>query len=141
MTPEFDDSRQAAVIPFRSGSAGPEICLIRRKDSNKWGIPKGMVDPGYSLSETAINEAWEEAGLQGELLGRPIGSYQHAKWGMSFRVSVYLMEVSAEADTWDEMDFRERRWFALEEGTNMLKSHRVQPLLARARKRIEEHLG
>jgi phosphohistidine phosphatase len=126
------DSEQGAVVAFRKRGGQLEICLIRRVDSGKWGIPKGIVDPGETPEETALHEALEEAGLRGHLVGNPIGSYVHQKWGTAFRVVVYLMEVITEEDTWEEMDIRERSWVPPADATHLLGNHRVRPLLGRA---------
>ena len=60
--------------------------------------------------QTALKEAHEEAGLHGRVVGDPVGSYLYAKWGRTFTVDVFLMEVTGEDDHWEEMAFRERRW-------------------------------
>jgi 8-oxo-dGTP pyrophosphatase MutT (NUDIX family) len=60
-----DLPNQAAAIVFRRKDQNIEACLIRKKDSESWGIPKGLIDPGDTQEETALNEAWEEAGLRG----------------------------------------------------------------------------
>ena len=109
------------------------MCLIRRKGSKTWGIPKGVVDRGDTREETALNEAWEEAGLKGRLLGDAIGTYKYRKWDRTLRVAVYIMEVLDQADTWDEADFRERRWTSFEKAEARLTRHPVRPLLKRAR--------
>ena len=61
---------QAAVVAYRRVGDAVEVCLIRRLTTTVWGIPKGLVDPGDTLEETALNEAWEEAGLKGRLSAR-----------------------------------------------------------------------
>jgi phosphohistidine phosphatase len=132
LQPDDHDSHQGGVIAFREGDAGIEICLISKKDSTKWGIPKGIVDPGYTLAETALNEAHEEAGLRGELLGGAIGNYILEKWGIRFRVSVFLMRVTCEEDTWEEDFFRARHWVAPREALWRMKSHKCRPVLERA---------
>ena len=40
-----------------------EILLQKRSDSNKWGIPGGMLDYGESAEEAAIREVHEETGV------------------------------------------------------------------------------
>ena len=141
MNRDVDRDRTSAVLAGRIREDHLEICLIRNKDSGRWGIPKGIVDPGHTPQETALNEAREEAGLHGELLGGAIGSYIHRKWGTEFRVSVYLMRVTAEEDGWEEMDFRERRWVKAEEALAMLRNHRVYPLLGRGLKLLADRIG
>jgi phosphohistidine phosphatase len=110
-----------------------QVCLIRRKTSSAWGIPKGMVDPGETHEATALNEAWEEAGLQGRLVGEPLGTYKYSKWGLRLSVAVYLMQVLVEADDWEEDRIRERKWASFAEAVWLLSEHPVWPLLDRAR--------
>jgi 8-oxo-dGTP pyrophosphatase MutT (NUDIX family) len=125
--------RQSAVIPLRRTTQGVQVCLIRRKDSVTWGIPKGFIDPGDTREQAALKEAGEEAGLDGQLIGECIGTYDYEKRGANFIVAVYLMDVLEERSTWREMRFRERRWGSLEEAALLLTGHPVRPLLDRVR--------
>jgi hypothetical protein len=43
------------------------------------------------------------------------------------------MEVLDQADTWDEADFRERRWTSFDKAASRLTRHPVRPLLERAK--------
>ncbi len=97
--------------------------------STAWGIPKGLVDPGDTPEETALNEAWEEAGLTGRLIGDVVGTYEYAKWNTTFAVAVYLMEVLEQHSEYQEAGFRERRWTSLGEAASLLANHPVRPLL------------
>jgi 8-oxo-dGTP pyrophosphatase MutT (NUDIX family) len=126
--------RQAAAIAVRRQDGRLEVCLIRRKESRKWGIPKGMVDPGDTPEETALKEAWEEAGLKGRLVGGAIGSFEYEKWSITrYAVTVYLMEVLEQATDWHEAPYRERRWASFDEAASLLKDHPVRALLDRAK--------
>lgn len=123
---------QAAAIPFRRVGRQLQVCIIRRKESTAWGIPKGLVDPGTTHEQTALNEAWEEAGIKGRLLGAAIGTYRYRKWGSRLTVAVYVMELLQQARTWEESSFRERLWVPFAEAGILLADHPVAPLLARA---------
>ena len=112
---------------------GVEVCLIRRKDSASWSIPKGFIDPGDTAEEAALTEAYEEAGLRGRLLGGPIGTYQYLKGKVQLTVAVFVMEVLVEEPAWDEMSFRERRWCSFDESLALLADHPVRDLLDRVR--------
>ena len=125
--------QQAAAIAIRRRDDALEVCLIRSRKSRKWGIPKGLIDPGDTQEETALNEAWEEAGLKGRLLGNAIGTYEYRKWGTTLEVAVYVMEVLEEHDDWQEADFRERRWTPFGVATSLLSDHPVRPFLDLAR--------
>ena len=122
--------QQAGVIAIRDGDEA-EVCLIRRKGSEDWGIPKGTIEPGDTAEQAALNEAFEEAGLRGALVGHAIGTYDYPKWGVLLTVAVYVMEVAREEGAWQEMRIRERRWMPFEEAGLLLADHPVRPLLDR----------
>src|SRR5262245_14256809 len=132
---------QAAAIAIRGAGENLQVCLIKKKDSRKWGIPKGIVDPGQTHAATALNEAWEEAGLKGRVLGDSIGTYEYRKWGVTLAVSVFLMEVIEEKDEWLEAGIRRREWTSFDDAMVRLRKHPVQPLLDRARERLKDRLA
>ena len=129
-------ARQVAVIAVRSKRRQLEVCLIRRRDSKKWRIPKGFIDPGRSPEQAALNEAAEEAGLDGRIIGSRIGTYEYDKWRVSLKVAVYLMDVVEEQQEWQEMHLRERRWYPLDEAGELLADHPVAPLWDRVKERL-----
>ena len=123
--------RQAAVVPFRVQDGGRiEILLIRRKE-RPWGVPKGGVEPGRNLRDTALNEAAEEAGLHGELLEESLGEFMYPKQKEELLVSVYAMRVAQVDEHFMEEAFRERRWVTIEEAMDMVGRKELQPLIAK----------
>lgn len=129
--------RQVAVVAVRGSRDGAELCLIRRKDSEKWKIPKGFIDRGERPEEAALKEALEEAGIEGRLIGDTIGTYDYNKGRRSLTVSVYVMEVLEEHGHWQEAGLRDRCWRSLEEGTKLLAGHPVMTLWDRVKERLE----
>ena len=116
-----DPVPQAAALCFRpvaSPRAGTraEVLLITSR-SGEWAIPKGRIDSGFTPPEAAANEALEEAGARGQIVSRPIGSFEYLKRGGWARregtrclVQVFPMLVEDLLDEWLESDFRRRRW-------------------------------
>ena len=98
--------RQAAALPLRRG----RVCLITSRNGKRFVIPKGWIDPGQTAGETALQEAWEEAGLVGALDREPIGSYLYEKEGQTYHVTVFVLRVTSVAQDWPERSFRERSW-------------------------------
>jgi len=126
--------RQVAVIPVRrTGDGVVRVCLIRRKTSAKWGIPKGYIDRGHDHTQAALAEADEEAGLNGRLTGDMVGTYEYEKGSIRLTVAVYVMEVIEERTTWHEMRWRDRHWYRLEEVDVLLIGHPVWALYDRVR--------
>jgi 8-oxo-dGTP pyrophosphatase MutT (NUDIX family) len=133
--------KQAAAIPIRRATGGGiEICLIRRKTSSKWGIPKGYIEGG-DASGAALEEAYEEAGLHGRIVGDSVGIYEYKKELAALTVAVFVMEVLDEQRTWPEMRWRERRWCSLEEAVDLLAKHKVAPLFEMVRSTLRDVLG
>jgi 8-oxo-dGTP pyrophosphatase MutT (NUDIX family) len=106
MQPFDDHIRQAAALPLR----GSKACIITSSNGKRWVIPKGLIEPGQTAGETALQEAWEEAGLVGTLHPEPIGSYIYEKYGNTYHVIVFVMEVTEATAEWPEQDLRRRTW-------------------------------
>jgi len=132
---------QAGTIPYRIRNGRPEFCLITSIRKGNWGFPKGVIDPGETPEETALKEAEEEAGLHGHVVGDPLGQYEYRKWGTVLLVTVYLMQVTAVDDEWDEADLRQRRWCRAEEARAALRRGELRELLDAALEQIAEGHG
>lgn len=128
---------QASAIPFRWRDGQLEFCLITTVRKGRWSFPKGIIDPGETHVDTALKEAYEEAGLQGRIVGEPLGQYHHSKWKSTLEVTVSLMEVTHIEATWQESHQRERRWGTHEEATTLLHRTELVELLQVAVERLQ----
>jgi len=117
--------RQAAAIPIYDG----KVCLVTSSSGRRWVIPKGIIEPGQTAGETALQEAWEEAGLSGVLHAEPIGSYLFDKGGSLCHVTVFLMQVTEEADDWPERFSRQRVWLELDEVSDSVREPGLRDIL------------
>jgi 8-oxo-dGTP pyrophosphatase MutT (NUDIX family) len=102
--------RQSAVIPYRRTADGLKVLLITSSRRKRWIVPKGLIEPHLSAAESAVQEAFEEAGVRGDVSASPVGSYSYSKWGATCMVAVYLLEVRTVLDAWPEAAVRQRRW-------------------------------
>ena len=64
------------------GDDDGRILLIQRADSGIWLYPTGWADVGYSASEVAVKEVWEETGIECEVV-RPIGIFDGMRLGFT----------------------------------------------------------
>jgi 8-oxo-dGTP pyrophosphatase MutT (NUDIX family) len=127
---------QACAVPYRSGKSQWEFCLVTSVRKGRWGFPKGIIDPGETPAQTALKEAFEEAGLRGSISGRPLGKYHYQKWERTLQVTVYLMQVEVVEDEWEEAHLRDRCWANADEAVKLIGNPSQQKLLLRAIARL-----
>ena len=108
---------QYGALPFRiDEEKGVEILLITSRDTGRWVIPKGNPMPRLRGHETAAQEAFEEAGIEGRLSDSPIGRFTYGKRRRSgevipAEVTVYALSVERHHFAWPERVERTIRWF------------------------------
>jgi len=64
---------QAGVFAVHKESGEWKVLVVSSNSGKRWVIPKGIVDSGFTKEETAEKEAFEEAGIQGELIHPAVG--------------------------------------------------------------------
>jgi len=119
-------------IPFRkrvsSGGVpwdgGSKFLLIRRMDEGLWGIPKGGVEEGETLEQTALRELKEEAGLKGKTVC-PIKRIRYRFYDsgseMNFDKTVHYFLVRVRRGKVRlERGFEDYRWCTYEEARRIL---------------------
>jgi phosphohistidine phosphatase len=133
VAPQNEYVAQAAAIPLREDSKTGrlQVLLIRRRDGRKWGIPKGLVDPGLTHAQAAAKESFEEAGIEGVVGDAPVGEFTYDKFGGTCLVRVYVLHVTRVLDHWPEEAVRERRWFDAREAVATAGRPAVRELIER----------
>jgi len=123
---------QSAVIPYKFEAEGLRVLLITSRRSGRWVPPKGIVEPDMTAADSAIKEAFEEAGIAGTVDDRrPIGAYTYKKWGGNCSVEVFRMRVTAELADWPEADSRKRRWMTVDEARRRVREPELKRILRR----------
>jgi phosphohistidine phosphatase len=120
---------QSAVIPFRFINNRIEILLITSINSGKWIIPKGIIEENLSAQESAAKEAYEEAGVKGDVIDTLVGEYSYDKWGGTCQVQVYPLYVREIFDDWLESGERERRWVSLDLAKKLVSKQELKKLI------------
>lgn len=126
---------QAGGIVFRRKGNAVLILLVRAKrDPSKWIFPKGHVEDGESLIETAVRETEEEAGAVAEPIG-PVGLPLEFEYrGRIYRVQYFLLRLVSETD---ETDGREKKWFPVDEALERVSFDGARALLREGRTLID----
>jgi len=108
---------QFGVLPYRiDPDKGLQFLLVTSRETGRWVIPKGNPMPRLRGHETAIHEAYEEAGVEGEMSQDPIGRFSYDKQRraggpVEARVTVYALLVTRQHFAWPERGQRIARWF------------------------------
>ena len=117
--------RQFGVLALRQRGDAVSMMLVTSRGTRRWIIPKGNPEKGKTGAEVAAIEAFEEAGLLGEVWNKPIGQYlapKHLASGrvVSCAIEVYRMDVEQVLDDWPEKGQRERHWYSLPEAAMLV---------------------
>ena len=125
---------QYAALAWRQGEAGREILLITSRETGRWVLPKGWPMKRRKPADAAAREAYEEAGVRGEVVAEAAGAYTYLKAftpSLAFRceVQVFPLRVKRELADWPERKERTRRWFTPDEAAGAVEEPELQALI------------
>lgn len=124
---------QYGALPWRTNRFGEiEILLITSRRRGRWIVPKGWRLKGRSDFLSAAQEAFEEAGVIGDIYPLPIGDYEYEKQRSDGstqrrRVTLFSLRVRGTLLNWPERGERKRRWVTFDEAGELI----VEPELVR----------
>ncbi len=125
---------QVAALCHRGEGADSEYLLITSRDTGRWIIPKGWPIRGLKSNETALREAWEEAGVKNSCASSsPIGRYTYNKRAASglevpVETLVFSVEVQSLAKKFPEVDERTLKWVKAGEAANMVQEPELKSI-------------
>lgn len=134
---KFDGTLQFAALPWRIGNGGTrQIMLLTSRETHRWVIPKGWPIKGRKPAEVASQEAYEEAGLIGQVVGkRPLGNFHYqkrlAKRAILCEVRVFLFRVEQQLDNWPEKGERESKWVDAKEAAALVEEGGLAEIIER----------
>ncbi|MDO5630565.1 MAG: NUDIX hydrolase [Paracoccus sp. (in: a-proteobacteria)] len=115
--------------------ASGKVLLITSRGTGRWIIPKGWPMTDRSDADAAMQEAWEEAGVKGNISRDEIGRYDYDKLNDStggiipVQVRVFTVEVSELADSYPEAGQRTRRWVSPGKAARMVDEKGLKKIL------------
>ncbi|MFT4916896.1 MAG: 8-oxo-dGTP pyrophosphatase MutT (NUDIX family), partial [Yoonia sp.] len=105
------------------------------RGTGRWIIPKGWPIRGKNGSQSAMQEAWEEAGVREGTTGTTaIGSYTYDKqqssgWSFPVETMVYPVAVETLEDEFPEVKHRERKWVSPRDAANLVQEPELKSIL------------
>jgi 8-oxo-dGTP pyrophosphatase MutT (NUDIX family) len=125
------------VIPYRVRDGKVEVLLITTRKRQSWVIPKGGVCKGMTPPDSAAKEAWEEAGVVGQVNTEKIGAYQYRKRGNIYRVNLFLLPVEQVLEDWPEATQRERIWLDINHAAMIVKGNSLKRILQTSKDQVK----
>lgn len=128
---------QAGVIAYQVVGGQLRVLLVTSRETGRWIVPKGNIERRATPARAAAREAYEEAGVKGELAAQvPLGFYTYFKrlnaGGVrAATVEVYLLRVTECLKRWPEKGERRLCWVATEEAIRLVEEPGLVPLLHR----------
>ena len=126
---------QFAALCTRQSENGLQVLLITSRDTGRWIIPKGWPIDGKDGAETALQEAWEEAGVRASSPAKaPVGHFTYDKIlkdgsAQPVLTTVYRVEVQALAEDYPEVGQRTREWVTPQTAAERVAEPELRDLL------------
>lgn len=126
--------RQSGALPLLIQGSAVRVVLVTSRETRRWVIPKGWIEPGEEPHLSAAREAFEEAGLAGVAERSPIGSYGYGKRlprGVvtPCEVLVFPFAVTRMLRDWPERHERTRRLFTPEAAAALVQEPGLAEIL------------
>jgi 8-oxo-dGTP pyrophosphatase MutT (NUDIX family) len=126
----------AAAVPFRLDEHGVVQVLLITSRAGTWIVPKGGVERGQTPEGAALAEAWEEAGVEGCIVGERLGVWHTTRRGEAAVADVFPLLVERCAARWPEEHRRNRRWVSVRQAIEVVDSAEVRGALVRLARRV-----
>ena len=126
---------QVAALCYRKTDKGTDVLMVTSRGSGRWILPKGWPISGKDGAESALQEAWEEAGVKkATIQGDPIGHYEYLKnlgkgRAETVQTLVYIAKVTKLSKSYPERDQRKRQWVSADEAANLVHEPKLRDLL------------
>lgn len=117
---------QFGALCYRIKNGKVQILLISSRSAGRWVIPKGWPMHKMTPAEASSVEAYEEAGVEGQVFETCLGIYSHrrqAKDGVLLPcvVAVFPMHVKRLIKKFPEAKQRKRKWFSRKKAAKLVQ--------------------
>ena len=127
--------QQVAALVHRGDMGALKVLVITSRGTGRWIIPKGWPQVGRTLAETALCEAYEEAGIRGEVSPTPIGTFCYCKTDLpperinQFIAAVFTVQFTRQEKDWPERAQRICEWVSPQEAACRVEETELKQIL------------
>lgn len=126
--------QQIAALPYVGTERSILVPLITNRGMGRWTIPKGWPKPRLSDAELAAQEAFEEAGVAGQVSRQPTSHFIYTKrlhlfsW-IRCRAEVYLLHAKRQHLSWPEKESRRFMWVEPNKAATLVRERQLADVL------------
>jgi len=133
----------AGGVVLRKINSRTEILLAFSNFSKGWVLPKGHVDKGETIEETAVREVREETGLSDFKLVSKLGvitrpSKEYSGEIVEKDIHVFVFKTFSNINPTPENEHEKTKWFELFEGINKIRFKPDRDFLMNKIKELEK---
>lgn len=133
----YPPERQVAALCWRKAKGRKEVLLITSRDTGRWIVPKGWPIKGLSDVQSALREAWEEAGVRAEAdHAHPAGQFFYDKALEDDSVVPIIADLYKVrlrdgdlAESYPEAGQRKRVWVPAKKAAKMVQEPELKKIL------------
>ncbi|GLT57655.1 hypothetical protein SLA2020_306120 [Shorea laevis] len=115
-----------------------EVLVISSQNGKQMLFPKGGWELDESMTEAAMRETLEEAGVRGTIEHK-LGtwSFKSKRHGTYYEGYMFPLLVQEQLDTWPEQNFRQRAWMTVAEARKVCHHLWMKEALDRFEQRLK----
>lgn len=111
-----------------------QVLLVSTRRTGRWVIPKGWPINGKTPGQSALREAYEEAGVKGTSFEQCVGHFAYHKRGngksmIPCIVAVYPVKVESLKKKFPELGEREMIWLSPSKAAKRVSDPALKPIL------------
>jgi len=130
------------IVCRRQPDGSIEVALVSTQGGQRWELPKGLVEKGESLEESALREVREEAGLEADIIER-LEPIEYWYWWdedgqkVRYHKKVYFFVMAYRGGDVSQHDFEveDVRWFPIDEAIERISYRTERELLQQVKER------
>tara|TARA_R110000850_G_scaffold276453_1_gene418558 strand:+ start:727 stop:1197 length:471 start_codon:yes stop_codon:yes gene_type:complete len=125
---------QFGALCWRVRKGKVQILLITSRRRKRWIVPKGWPMDGKTPAQSALTEAWEEAGVAGSASDTCLGVYSYPRLRddedlVPCLVMLYPVRVTSLKKRYPEVALRRRKWVSRKKAAKMVKHKELEKLI------------
>lgn len=129
-----DVRTQFAALCYRIVKDKVQVLIVTSRGTGRWIVPKGWPMDGKTPAEAALQEAWEEAGVNGKIVSAPLGLYSYTKVqeksdDFPCIAVVYAVKVKSLSKEYPEAGERRRKWTSRKKAAKLVDEPELSRIL------------